>query len=443
MSDVHDAATQHAIIGNADPAAGAKTHTRHPEAQWFAQAGLGLFIHFGISSVRGDGDLSWSMMYRPPGSRGETVKRYGHPAVQAVIPPEDYWKQAEGFAPASWDPQAMLAAAKRAGMTYAVLTSKHHDGYTLWPSRFSDLGTHTHLGGRDLVRPYVEACRRLGLKVGLYYSPPDWRINRHHMSYGKDAAGRPLGQRHEPLAAEPVADGPALAAYHAQVRGQLEELLTGYGRIDLLWLDGSAPGAFTNAWLRTFQPHLVVNRRQAPDGDYDTPECRFPEQRPQGWWEYCHIWNDGAWGYLRHEIYKPAGWMLGELAKARAWGGNFLVNVGPGPTGALPAAGFARLAEVEAWMAHSAEAVSGTAPGPWPEQSSVPVTVRGSTWYLHLLWDHDGEVALSGVADPAQVRLLRDGTVLAWRREGDRVVIDCPLRLRSVLTDVVAVTFTG
>lgn len=441
MSSLQEASIQHGIIGNAQATMVSQPHTGHPQAQWFGQAGLGLFIHFGISAVRGQGDLSWSMMWRPHGDRRQSLQRYGFPAVQAVIPPEHYWAQADGFRPEAWEPQSFLVAAKRAGCTYAVLTTKHHDGYTLWPSRHGDLGTHTHLDGRDLVRPFVDACRKLGLKVGFYYSPPDWRVMREHMSFAYPSTGLALGQRHEPLATAPVADAGAIARWHVLVRGQLEELMTRYGQVDLLWLDGSAPGAFEHSWLRAMQPHLVVNRRQAPDGDFDTPECGFPARRPTGWWEYCHIWNDGAWGYLRHEIYKPSGWMLGELAKARSWGGNFLINVGPDQHGRLPATGYARLAEVEAWMAHSAASVVGVEPGPWPERASVPVTVRGSTWYLHVAWDHDQEVALSGVADPQSVRLLRDGSGLDWQRDGDRLVILLPAQQRTLLDDVVEVTF--
>jgi alpha-L-fucosidase len=438
MSELQDAAAQHSVIGNAGAAGTGKHVNRHPEAQWFASAGLGLFIHFGITSTRGIGDLSWSMMWQAPGARAEAVRRYGFAAAQVLLPPEDYWAQAATFAPDAWDPDAILAAAKAAGCTYAVLTTKHHDGFTLWPSGHGDLGVHSNGFGRDLVRPFTEACRRHGLKVGLYYSPPDWWVLRHHMGFPGASADRPArGLRHEILPRTPEPDAAATARWHSTIRGHLEELLTGYGRIDLLWLDGSAPGAFDHAWLRAFQPHLVINRRQAADGDFDTPECSYPKTRPDGWWEYCHIWNDGAWAYLRHEIYKPTGWMLSELAKARAWGGNLLINVGPDGRGRLPAAGYQRLADVAAWMAHSRTSVFGVEAGPWPERASVPVTVRDDIWYLHALWDHDGEISVSGTPDPHSCRLLRDGQQLTWRRRGDQVVIDLPPRLRTALDDVI------
>lgn len=440
MSELQDAAAQHNVIGNAGATAASSHRNHHPEAQWFGRAGLGLFIHFGITATAGIRDLSWSMVWQPPGGMSENIRRWGLPAGQVIVPPEDYWAQAAQFRPESWDPATILAAAKAAGCTYAVLTTKHHDGFTLWPSRHGDLGVHSNGFGQDLVRPYVEACRAHGLKVGLYYSPPDWRVMRHHQGFPGARDGRPArGLRHEALATDPKPDAAATATHHTLLRGQLEELLTGYGRIDLLWLDGSAPGAFDHAWLRAFQPHIVINRRQAPDGDFDTPECSFPKQRPDGWWEYCHIWNDGAWGYLRHETYKPTGWMLSELAKARAWGGNFLINVGPDGSGRLPAVGYQRLAEVATWMQHSRDAIFGIATESAPESASVPVTMRGTTRYLHALWDHDLPITLTSAADPTRCRLLRTGQELTWQRTGDVLTIDLPPRLRSGVNDVIEV----
>lgn len=139
-------------------------HTTHPDAQWFDDAGLGMFIHWGISSVDGTGELSWSMMARSENEQ---------PATDA------YFEQAERFSPDHYDPDDWLAAAKRAGMEYAVLTTKHHDGFAMWPSEYGDFSTTEYCDGRDLVGEYVAACRRHGIKVGFYFSFPDW----HHSSW--------------------------------------------------------------------------------------------------------------------------------------------------------------------------------------------------------------------------------------------------------------------
>ncbi|NNM87599.1 MAG: glycoside hydrolase, partial [Phycisphaerae bacterium] len=179
---------QHAALGmKASPA---NTHTTHPEAQWFPRAGLGLFIHWGIASVHGGIDLSWGMIANTPWDAAAQGKN--------KITPEDYWALAPRFQPDRYNPDLWLKAAADAGFQYAVLTTQHHDGYTLWPSRYSSLGVQTHLAGRDLVRPYVEACRRHGLKVGLYYSPPDWLFDRDYKSfnYGTENPARFPGRPH-------------------------------------------------------------------------------------------------------------------------------------------------------------------------------------------------------------------------------------------------------
>ena len=433
-------AEQHAIIGNTTQPGGAG-HTTHPDAQWFGQAGLGLFLHWGLASVHGQADLSWGMMWRDH-VRREALDRYGPQSVQSCLTPEAYFALAERFQPDRYDPNRWLAAAANAGFRYAILTTRHHEGYALWPSAFGDFNTGRFLGGRDLVGEYVAACRRHGLRVGFYYSPPDWHFNRHRMSFNA-GPGAPRGLRHEILAAMPdTAAASRDPLYHAHIRGQVEELLTRYGKIDLLWFDGEAPaGCLTLDWLRGFQPGLVVNRRGGCGGDFETPECHFPAARPVGWWEACHIWNDGAWGYLNHEVYKPTGWMLDLWSRVRAWGGNFLVNVGPNARGELPEPAYRRFDELAAWMRHSGASMLDTTPGPWPDRANVPVTCRPGVWYLHATYAHDGPLELRGVERPARVTLLGDGAPVPHVFDAGILRVEVPGDRRTVLDDVVAVTW--
>ena len=159
-----------------------------PDSQWYETAGLGTFIHWGVSSVRAVGDLSWGMIRDTPFDKELNNSN--------KLTPEDYWKQADEFDPQHYDPNRWMKAAKEAGFRYAVLTVRHHDGYALWPSKFGDLSTRTHMGGRDLVRPFVDACRNNDIKVGFFYAPSDWYRERHRRSFGDSA---PLGLRHEPI----------------------------------------------------------------------------------------------------------------------------------------------------------------------------------------------------------------------------------------------------
>jgi alpha-L-fucosidase len=170
-------------------------HTTHPDAQWFEGAGLGLFVHWGLSSVDASGELSWSMMARREGEK---------PAVEAYFDQADRW----------------LAAARRAGAEYAVLTAKHHDGFAMWPSEYGEFGT----------AEYVDACRRHGLKVGLYFSLPDW----HHDGWPANARETYEGLQAftdaTDLSYDP-GDVAALEEYYQYVQGQLRELLTRYGDV--------------------------------------------------------------------------------------------------------------------------------------------------------------------------------------------------------------------
>ncbi|MGJ3243146.1 MAG: alpha-L-fucosidase [Opitutales bacterium] len=441
MSD-HDAAraadAQHAEIGlqpdgSVDPA----FHTEHPEAQWFPKAGLGLFIHWGISSVHGGVDLSWGMMADTPWDKGSPT-----------LTPNEYYALADRFTADAYDPRQWLEPAYRAGVRYAVLTTKHHDGFTLWPSEYGDLGVHTHLGGRDLVAPFVEACRALDMKVGLYYSPPDWWFDRHVRNWRHRAAdGPPLDMDHQPMKALPGESEAHGKARGELIRGQVDELLNRYGRIDLFWFDGKGEAerkgsAITNDLVRDLQPHIVINRRNpaGTPGDYDASECRLPAFRPKGWFECCHQWADGGWGYLRTERYKSAGWFLESLARLRSWDANFLPNVAPDRHGRLPTVALERMDAVARWMETGGESLFGVTGGPYPDQVNVPCTRRGDrVWYLH---PPDGFAAPIRIRDcprPQGVTLLRTGDVLPFSLRGSDLIIEIPLALRKGIMDTVKV----
>jgi alpha-L-fucosidase len=440
-------AEQHAQIGvRKDQAAHTFARNVHPDAQWFESAGLGLFVHWGISAVDGEGDLSWSMMARPQGAAKDSLTKYGFAAVQKNYTPAEYWEQAGRFGAENYDAAKWLAAAKAAGAAYAVFTTRHHDGYSLWPSEYGELGTRTHLGGRDLVRPFVEACRAQGLKVGLYYSPPDWHHHRNHMSFRYGGAKPDLGLDHEPVELpelSPEEKEARAAGSRRHIRGQVEELLTSYGKIDLIWFDGNGEDSITIDRIRELQPGIVFNERAHGHGDFATWECRFPKEKPAGWWEYCHVWADGGWAYLNHEIYKPMGWFLAEMVRARAWGGNFLPSAGPNSRGELPEACYRRLEQLAAWMAHSGASVQNVAAGPWPERSNVPVTCKGDVWYAHFDWVQDQPAVIRGLGRPKSVRLLRDGQALPHEWTDDVLTVTIPGALRTTLLDVAEIRWNS
>lgn len=439
--DGQQAANQHDVIGVAatsGTAAGEVGTSNH----WFPQAGLGMFIHWGLASIPGNLDLSWSMMKNTPWDASQQNRNKLTPAA--------YFLLAERFNSTNYHPDRWLKAAKEAGFGYAVLTTRHHDGFALWPSKHGDFNVDKYLDGRDLVREYVDACRRQGLKVGFYYSPPDWYFDRQYRSFGYGSKGTSesphLGLNHEPVEL-PKRPADFEDRYVAYVNGQIEELLTWYGPIDYLWFDGSAgPKVLSIEQIRKLQPGIIVNDRQHGRGDVVTShyEYKLPDSRPTGWWEHCFSMV-GAWGYTKPERCAPASLLLSKLARVRTWGGNVLANYGPRPDGEMPDCFYESMAEMKSWMDHSGTSLIGVEPGPYPDKCNVPVTVCGKIWFTHLLpKTSDGPasgdtVVLTGVELPKRVMMLATSKELTVTVDGDKFTVVVPKDLRTDSVDVVAI----
>lgn len=444
--------------------------TTHRDAQWYPEAGLGVFFHFGINTVHGGLDISWSMMLNTSWDKDYQGKN--------KITPNNYYKLADSFNPKNYDPDKWLKAAADAGFRYAILTTKHHDGYALWPSKYGEMGTRTHMGGRDLVRPFVEACRKNNLRVGLYYSPPDWYFNRKYISFNYSSySGSSIGNwlkhehkrdcsqydmDHKPVVL-PVKPEGFEEEYKTYIANQVRELLTWYGKIDIMFFDGG-PEAISMDEIRSMQPGIVINPRMHGYGDYKTPECRLPDQRPAGWWEGVYIWNYHEWGYQEPHGYRPLGWMLNNFAHCRTWNGNMLINCAPKPDGAMPDTYYERMRELKEWMAYCSESVFGVQGGPYPERCSVPVTVGNGKWYLHCLPDEEDvkgtswyrhlvvdnckprtyapqvkKAVLTGVDKPGAVYLLRSGEAIPFIYAEKQLEITIPIEKTTLEDDVVVV----
>ena len=419
-----------------------------PGAQWYPQAGLGLFMHWGIHSMIGV-QPSWNMI-KDYEWGGEYHSR------------EEYYGQAYRFDPQEYHPERYLQAAADAGFTYAVLTTRHHDGYALWPSKYG-IGTKQYMHGRDLLEPYVKACRDAGLKVGFYYSPRDWHYPGDRPETEWDVAT--WGKR-GPVK-DTVANRQAFEHFFAYVMAQLEELLTRYGKIDVLWLDGMGWYGIpvqdlqtdkVYAWIRSLQPDIVINDRWGnivnPDnpegtsvriGDFTTPfECQTPTYVPSAWWEHCHIWNGkgGGWGYNKKGIFRPFSWFMEEYVASRSLGGNFLINVGPSGTGDMHPNFYREIAKVQAWMATGAESVCGNGPSPGVERSNVPLTTRGNDiWYAHVLARFKGQVSVKTDRKPAKVILLRTGEPVTHIWRDGFLHFKLPKESRTDADDVVKIIF--
>jgi alpha-L-fucosidase len=451
------------------------SHTDHPDAQWYPKAGFGLFLHWGICSVRAM-NISWPMIPgRPLAERkleDDELARvidqhdWNLDGKPPAITPNEYWTMAKDFNPQNYDPDKWCKAAKDAGFVYVVLTTKHHEGFAQWPTAYGDFNTKTYMGGRDLVKDYVESCRKNGLKVGLYYSGPDWHFDRDYMTFlyhGAYKKNPGLPQLDANLMPRDGKKDKADVAQHqkessALVRGQVEELLTNYGKIDLLWFDGkpavpNPSDVIPMSRIRELQPGVVVNGRLHGHGDFFTYERTMPVKKTApGWAELCNTWTN-SWPYVAGEPYRSDAFSLGQLATCRSLGINYLLGTGPMSSGELAADAYKNMAVVGDWMKQNGVAVHDVDPLPAGESASVPAVASGSTRYLYAIRSFDKRgsydaymtpaedqtLTLKGAAKPESVTLLGDGSALSHDFADGTITMQLPAAKRTKLLDVVCV----
>jgi alpha-L-fucosidase len=292
-----------------------------------------------------------------------------------------------------------------------VLTTKHHDGYSLWPS------AHTSIGftERDLVQEFVDACRAEGLKVGFYLSLSDW----HHPDY---PAFRDEDRPYQ-LIAYPRPDPDAWARYLDDLFGQVRELLTGYGEVSVIWFDGgwerTAPewkADELEALIRELQPDILINERLPTVGDYKTPEQFVPPTPPGGRWETCMTMNE-SWGYVPEDTdWKSPRDLVHTLCETVAKGGNLLLNIGPMGDGSIEPTEAAALEVLAGWMDQHADAVHDVAPGLEPWQWYGPSTRRDGRVFLMCLARPYDSVVVRGIPINRVERVveLASGTELTF-----------------------------
>ncbi|WP_129670079.1 alpha-L-fucosidase [Phytoactinopolyspora endophytica] len=337
---------------------------------WFADAGLGIFIHWDHASQRGI-EISWPLVGR---------SNFEWEAVSVA----EYHASASTFDPQQWDAEGVARLARSCGAQYVVFTARHHSGYSMFHTRESNFSIEHSPYSADITRQVVEACRRESLRIGLYYSLPDW----HHPDYPAFAdSDRPY-----PFERYRRPSGEAWARYLQYVRGQLAELLSEYGTIDLLWFDlpwertaEEWQAADLRKFIKSLQPDIIINDRLPGEGDYEIAEQHFPHPAPFGAWELCMTMND-SWAWRpRDTNYKSARQLARYLSETVSRGGNLLLNISPMGDGRLPDIQITRLHELGAWLNTHGEAVIGARPASPNIDFYGPATMRGTCMYLFLV----------------------------------------------------------
>jgi len=395
---------------------------------WFANAKLGIFIHWGIYAVNGI-DESWSF-------------------YNGYISYDDYMKQLSGFTASKYDPAAWARLIKESGARYAVLTTKHHDGVALWDTRQSDLSVVKKTpAARDLITPFCTELRKQDLKVGLYFSHLDWshpdypHFTRKEKRYEKD-----------PVRWE------RFLKFH---RAQIEEVALGF-RPDLFWFDGDWDYS-AEQWrakemreqIAQWLPRCIVNSRINGYGDYDTPEQGVPITRPKSrWWELCMTMND-SWGYQGNDQnYKTANQIVRILVDCISMGGNLLLDIGPKEDGTIPQEQVNILRELGRWTRKHEDAIYGTVAGIPKDYFYGPSALSqdSSILYLYLVDQPVGPVLVKGLKNTIQsVWVVGNGTKLDtkimmkawWSKIPGLVYIDVPRGVLDPEVTVLALRLDG
>lgn len=381
--------------------------------KWFMDARFGMFIHWGLYSIPACGE--WMMS-------------------EKEMTAEEYYTYFEQFDPVDYDPKKWVELAKEAGMKYIVLTAKHHDGFCLFDSALTEYKATNTKAGRDLVREFVDACRAAGLKVGLYYSIIDW-IHPDFPKYGD----RQHPMRNKEAYKDETID---FDRYLKYMHGQVRELVTNYGKLDLLWFDFSYDDMSGEVWkateliqmVRKYQPDVIIDNRlegagddhgsittEHPliySGDFASPEQIIP---PEGIrnekgepipWELCATMNN-HWGYCNFDHqYKSPKMLIRKLVECVSKGGNMILNAGPDARGNIPEESVKILKEVGKWMKKNGDSIYGCGIPALPKPEWGRYTQKGNMLYAHVYEEPLGALPLYGVRpeELERVTYLADGS---------------------------------
>lgn len=437
---------------------------RDARMTWWRDARFGMFVHWGLYS-----GLAGTWDGKPVGTSGgmewiqQRVKADTDTYAKKAIP---LFKPKADFA-AEW---ARLA--KEAGCKYVVFTTKHHEGFALHDSKVSDYDAGTILG-RDLVKEIVEALRKEGLRVGFYHSVIDWHHDQYEYARSK--------QLPHPLKGQPYPNGSRNhSIYIKYLHDQVRELLTQYGKIDILWWDYSSQDfQGDEAWrandlmkmARSLQPQIIMNNRlfRTPEagwasmgtdgyipkldpryGDFITPEQHIPPTGMPGIdWETCMTMNT-TWGYSEHDHkWKSSATLIRNLIDIASKGGNYLLNIGPKGDGTVPEESVRAMRDIGAWMKVNGESIYGTSASPFKQLSWGRCTKKSfdtaTTLYLHIFdYPDNGRLIVPGLLNKqVSAYLLATRDRLKTSRENDNLIISIPQSPLDTNATVVVVQVQG
>ncbi|MCL2407513.1 MAG: alpha-L-fucosidase [Defluviitaleaceae bacterium] len=370
--------------------------TRDERMAWWRAARFGMFIHYGLYALEGRNE--WL----------QALENYDG---------AEYEKLAEDFHVKPGACREWCALAVRAGMKYAVLTTRHHDGFSLWDSKVNPYNSMNYGSKRDIVREFVDTCREFGLKIGFYSSLMDWK----HID--APAAGR---------------DSEARRRFTDYITELNRELCTNYGKIDILWYDVPAPMESWEGWnslemnqiVRSLQPHIIINNRSRLEEDFGTPEGSIkPMDRD---WEACMTFNGISWGYVDSAQAAPHSYnatrIIKMLQSVTRSNGNLLLNIGPAPDGSVPEEAYEPLTTVGQWLLENGDAIYGGSvkKNPLHRPNGVcDAHYDGNVLYVYnQIWPNNGKLVLGGLfAKLKSAWVVKDKTSLDFEQDAHKIVL--------------------
>jgi len=398
--------------------------------QWFQDAKLGIFIHWGLYSVNGISE-SWAF-------------------YNGYISHEDYLKQIEGFSAENYDPEYWAELIKKSGAQYSVITSKHHEGFALWDTQFGNFDAVNAAAGKDVLSPFVKALQEQNIKVGLYYSLPDW-------SYSDYTHHTKTKQRYK------ISEDPARwKKFQTYMFGQMGELRDQF-QPDLWWFDGDWEHKaeewrvdHIKSFLSEKNPNVIFNSRLNGQGDYATPEIGVPVLRPAAkYWELCMTMND-SWGFQYNDRnYKSPQQIIDIFVDCISKGGNLLLDIGPKGDGSIPEEQVQLLQELGNWTRKHQEAVYGTRAGiPYDHYYGPTALSADSTMLYVYVRDipKDGKVLLKGIKNRInRAYVVGDATILDqktyckvyWNAYPGLTYLELPEQALDPYYTVIAVVLDG
>jgi alpha-L-fucosidase len=409
---------------------------------WYRDAKFGMFIHWGPYSLASV-EASWPIMTPKPGGISEA----------------EYRELRRQFNPTKFDPYAFVDLARAAGQQYMVFTTKHHDGFCMFDTSYTDYKVTNTPYGKDIVAQLAQACKERSMPLGFYYSPPDM----HHPAFRDTSKLAAENWNGEP-------ERPEWPLYLDYMQLQLTELLTRYGPVVLIWFDGlhhqeKYGGVRFLNLIRQLQPPTLVNDRIGVPGDYETPEqfipagiptkdVRFnavdtsvqqklkptiPQPEDFQLWETCMTINN-TWAYNMHDRdFKSAQFLIRALVEVASRGGNFLLNVGPQPDGVIQPEFQERLRAIGDWLSVNGDSIYGTTYGPVQGMAPFRTTAKGKKIYVHLFDWPSARLEISGLdAKVIAAHLLATGQSLTFRQDSGKLQIDVASRAPDANVSTIA-----